>query len=269
MAKRAGCHPRHRERRVPAGRSTLPTAVHVARWRLRWAARRHLVRYAGVFAPRAKLRAAVVARAPANAAEHAAAPPDTHASLCSRRRPSRLPWADLLRRVFAEDVLACHCGGRRRVIAFITDRDVARRILDALGIEGSLPSFIAARAPPQPSLDDWLDPSHGDDDHPPDVVDGHPHDDVADPPPWDDADIAALRPPAPAVRANVSDNTGTFVRVDLPGRATASPAARDGFDVAPRADRNPACMSYAPTRKTMSPSSRPGTTPTSPDPPQP
>ena len=152
------------------------------------------MRYAGVFAPRAKLRAAVVARAPANAAaiaaQPAAAPTDAHASSCSRRRPSRLPWADLLRRVFAEDVLACHCGGRRRVIAFITDRDVARRILDALGIEATLPSFIAARAPPQPSFDDWLDPSHDGDDLAADHVDDHPHDDVADPPAWDDADIA-------------------------------------------------------------------------------
>lgn len=40
-----------------------------------------------------------------------------------RDRPARsyrIPWADLLRKVFAVDVLACpDCGGRLRVLAFI------------------------------------------------------------------------------------------------------------------------------------------------------
>jgi hypothetical protein len=38
----------------------------------------------------------------------------------------RLPWADLLRRVFADDVLQCACGGRRSVLAVVTDPIVAR-----------------------------------------------------------------------------------------------------------------------------------------------
>jgi hypothetical protein len=32
--------------------------------------------------------------------------------------PSRIPWAELLMRVFREDVLACPCGGRRVVLAY-------------------------------------------------------------------------------------------------------------------------------------------------------
>ncbi len=46
-------------------------------------------------------------------------------------------WAELLRRVFAVDVLACpRCGGRMRVIALIDDPSVVRRILAHLGILG-------------------------------------------------------------------------------------------------------------------------------------
>lgn len=53
----------------------------------------------------------------------------------------RLPWAELLQRVFELDALRCpRCGGRMRVLAAITDAETARRILKCL----SLP----ARAPP-------------------------------------------------------------------------------------------------------------------------
>jgi hypothetical protein len=72
---------------------------------------RHLVRYAGVFAPRAKRRARVVALAPAAVAEAALTAADRAiepTSLAARApstpgRSTRLPWADLLQRVFAED----------------------------------------------------------------------------------------------------------------------------------------------------------------------
>ncbi len=179
--------------------------------------RLHLVRYAGVFAPRATLRAAVVARAPANAAaitaaslvaQDGAALPDAPSSTGKRRRHSRLPWADLLRRVFAEDVLACPCGRRRRVIAFITDPDVVHAILAALGVPANVPNFVPARAPPQPSFDDWLDTDQAathidgqlandidgqlandiDDGQLADDFAGHPPDHFADPPAWDDSD---------------------------------------------------------------------------------
>lgn len=59
-----------------------------------------------------------------------------------RRR--RLDWADLLRRVFAIDVLECpRCGGRMRLIAAIHPPEATRAILDCL----ALPS----RAPPAAS----------------------------------------------------------------------------------------------------------------------
>jgi len=51
--------------------------------------------------------------------------------------PRRWRWAELLRRVFAVDVLACpNCGGRMRVIATIDDPQVVRRILMHLGLAG-------------------------------------------------------------------------------------------------------------------------------------
>jgi hypothetical protein len=50
-------------------------------------------------------------------------------------RPSHYPWADLLRRTFAVDVLDFpECGGRLRLLATITQRAVIERILTHLGL---------------------------------------------------------------------------------------------------------------------------------------
>ncbi len=50
------------------------------------------------------------------------------------RAPGRVPWAELLRRVFATDVLSCPCGGRRSVVAIVVDSAMARAVLAALGL---------------------------------------------------------------------------------------------------------------------------------------
>ena len=56
----------------------------------------------------------------------------------------------MMRRVFAIDVLHCdHCGGRRKLIALITDPMVVRRILRHLELPSEPPPIAAARAPPQ------------------------------------------------------------------------------------------------------------------------
>src|SRR5215468_1919652 len=62
----------------------------------------------------------------------------------------RLDWAALLARVFAIDVLRCsECGGRRRVLAFLTDRAVVAKILVHLGHPTHPPPPVApARASP-------------------------------------------------------------------------------------------------------------------------
>jgi len=51
------------------------------------------------------------------------------------------------------DVLACPCGGRLQLIAFIAEATVARRILDHLGLDSRGPPVARAQAPP-----DMLDP---------------------------------------------------------------------------------------------------------------
>jgi hypothetical protein len=67
-----------------------------------------------VFGPASKVRAKLRALVPARGGE-----PSPAAATPSRSgmRGTGVPWAELLRRVFATDVLACPCGGRRSVVA--------------------------------------------------------------------------------------------------------------------------------------------------------
>jgi hypothetical protein len=63
-----------------------------------------------------------------------------------RTRRQRLSWAELLARVFLIDVLHCpHCGGRRRIVSFLTDPRVVRRILTHLGMPTEAPVVKPAR----------------------------------------------------------------------------------------------------------------------------
>jgi hypothetical protein len=68
-------------------------------------------------------------------------------------RSRRLPWADLLRRVFADDVLQCPCAGRRSVIAFVTAPALANTLLTVLDLASEPVTLAPARAPPQAELD--------------------------------------------------------------------------------------------------------------------
>jgi hypothetical protein len=60
---------------------------------------------------------------------------------------ARLDWASLLRRVYLEDVLACPCGGRRSIIADITEPDVVVAILAHLNLPTKAPPVARARSP--------------------------------------------------------------------------------------------------------------------------
>ena len=63
-------------------------------------------------------------------------------------RHNRLPWAELLRRTFQVDVLTCsECGGRRQVIAYITEPPVVRAILNHLGLPSRALPLAPARDP--------------------------------------------------------------------------------------------------------------------------
>jgi hypothetical protein len=113
----------------------------------------NLVLYHGVLGPRAAWRREVVPMAASQAMgvttrDH----PPADAPTSGEGRGWR--WADLMRRVFAVDVLACvRCGGRLRLIATLDASDATRRILRHLGHPTEVPPPTPARAPP--GVDDW------------------------------------------------------------------------------------------------------------------
>ncbi len=57
------------------------------------------------------------------------------ANSCTPPRERGLRWAEVMQRVFAIDVLLCpSCGGRMKAIAEITDRRVAQKMLEHVGV---------------------------------------------------------------------------------------------------------------------------------------
>jgi hypothetical protein len=132
----------------------------------------NLVRYHGCLAPHASIRAYVVKDGrgppPGKAEREIAAPPDAEIPNLGSRAPlscapqrdhgrTRPSWAELMQRVFAIDVLECpSCGGRMKPIAEITDKRVARKMLEHVGLGGEDSTPLPARGPP---VDDamWID----------------------------------------------------------------------------------------------------------------
>ena len=73
--------------------------------------RLHLIRFHGVLAPNAKLRAGIVPSEPVNAHERC----EDHAH--TAHASARLSWARLLKRVFDIDLEHCpDCGGALKII---------------------------------------------------------------------------------------------------------------------------------------------------------
>lgn len=131
--------------------------------------RAHVTRFHGVFGPASKWRSEVVPVPPAagphehhGPASTGAAPPEQSQSMAPaeapkpRQRDAKIPWAELLQRVFREDVLVCPCGGRRRVLAFITDRAVVKAMLEHLRLPTTAPPVMPARSA-GPDADAWQD----------------------------------------------------------------------------------------------------------------
>ena len=68
----------------------------------------------------------------------------------NNRANKRLSWAELMRRVWALDVLACpRCGGRMRIIAAISGREAKDAILECLGLPSRAPPVTAPEAQEQ------------------------------------------------------------------------------------------------------------------------
>jgi hypothetical protein len=109
----------------------------------------NLLLYYGVLAPRAAWRAEVVPRAAAGAESCGVRAESDAAGVASAASPAGQRWAELMRRAFDVDVLACRrCGGRLRLLALLEAGAVAVRILRHLGFPTEVPAARPARAPP-------------------------------------------------------------------------------------------------------------------------
>ncbi|TVR59848.1 MAG: hypothetical protein EA422_14570 [Gemmatimonadales bacterium] len=145
----------------------------------------HRHRYHGVLAPNASLRSTVVTIGrpetngdpvdpePPASPEHASqplAPPEPSREPApgatmpatpparSIRMPSRMPWAQLLARIYEVLPLLCPvCGGEMRIISFITLPSTVERILLHLDLPHRPPRVSPAHGPPQAEL--YLDQS--------------------------------------------------------------------------------------------------------------
>ena len=117
-----------------------------------------LLTYHGVLAPAASLRPRIVPAPPLpkeincpHDAQPAADEPLPLPVKGTRRR--YYTWAELMQRVWSFDVLVCPaCGGPCKVLTFLTDPAVVRRILAHLRLPTEPPRRAPARAPPQSEL---------------------------------------------------------------------------------------------------------------------
>jgi len=114
------------------------------------APRAHLTRYAGVLAPAAKWRSLIVPESQpaalpdtAGATEASASAPDSTATFAATSHGGSQPgpcrhgrnytWAELMKRVWALDVLECpRCLGRMKIVAAIHPPDATRKILECV-----------------------------------------------------------------------------------------------------------------------------------------
>ena len=99
--------------------------------------RLHLIRFHGVLAPHAKLRAAIIPQP----AHKDSTPVHEHA----HGKAARMSWAQLLKRVFDIDIERCVCGGKLKIIAAIEAPALIERILTHLGLSAQPPPRSPAR----------------------------------------------------------------------------------------------------------------------------
>jgi hypothetical protein len=104
--------------------------------------RLHLIRFHGVLAPNAALRAQIVPSAP----DQLSAPTEADGETPYSSTRARMSWAQLLKRVFAIDLTTCpQCGGALPLMAAIEDPAVIVKILAHLGLPTRAPPRAPAR----------------------------------------------------------------------------------------------------------------------------
>jgi hypothetical protein len=102
----------------------------------------HTVKYAGVLAPASVWRARLLPKAPPMPVEAKEQEPP-------KRPGAYRPWAELLARAFAVDVLECPtCHGRMKLIAMVTDPKSVARYLAKIGERTDVPGRSPSRGPP-------------------------------------------------------------------------------------------------------------------------
>ena len=71
--------------------------------------------------------------------------------------PSRKVWARMIQKIYEVDPLNCpKCDGAMRILAFIEDREVIRKILSHLGLSKRTPRAPPSPPPPDIALDTSL-----------------------------------------------------------------------------------------------------------------
>jgi hypothetical protein len=128
--------------------------------------RANAVRYHGVFAPAATWRPAIVPGPELPAAGIEAVvkeasvsellPAETTEEIARlepiERHPRNYAWAELMRRVWEFDVLACPCGGRLRILSAIHPPETTRKILECMGLPSRPPPIAPTRWEPHLDL---------------------------------------------------------------------------------------------------------------------
>ena len=115
--------------------------------------RKHRHRYFGVLAPNSPWRAQVTAQAGRKLAAGSKPPrlkaADADSGAPRSGHPARYLWAQLLARIYGGFALKCSgCGGRVRLIGFITEPATVRQVLEYVGEPTTAPAIAPARSPP-------------------------------------------------------------------------------------------------------------------------
>lgn len=117
----------------------------------------HLVRYHGVLAPAAKWRPQIVPVTPDTDETEGMCSHDPTAERSGRPpvpQPRNYCWSQMMRRVFAIDVLECpQCCGPMKILSAIQSPDAILKILDCLGLPSRAPPVAPAVPGGNPQLE--------------------------------------------------------------------------------------------------------------------